>query len=311
MNPTVETNWLPGLLMLAAGAIAALAYVFGAQRTAGEASKATGPDDLDARYQAKLAELRDHHASRHLQKADEWEATKRRLEGEAASVLKERNGLKHEKTKAAGRAQQKAIAKAKDTSITGKNPALTGALIGGAVVGFFVLLGFNLSQSTGERKGGMQAMGASSATPEQAEQRDDPRLLALGERVQVSPEDPEAVGDLAMYLVRRQAFEDARPLVDRVTQLDPYSVKGRVARAVLRAVDGDAKDSEDDLEHLSAYYPEAYDAFMFAGLIAMETNDAPRAIKNLEAYLATAPAVEQPPMMRGLIAQLKQGRVPR
>ena len=310
MNHT-DTNWLPGLLMLAAGAIAALAYVFGSRRPAADA-KAGGDDDLDARYQAKLEQLRDHHASRHLQKPDEWEATRVSLEREAAAVLKEQSGLKHERAKAASRAEQRAAAKAKDSSFAAKNPTLTGGLIGGAVVGFFVLLGFNLTQSTESRKEGMQATGGTTpGRGDPAAEEEDPRLTALGRRVQANPEDPEAVGELTMYLVRRQAFDDARPLIDRLTQLDPYSVKGRVARGVMRAVNGDAKGAEEELEHLSAYYPEGYDAFMFAGLIATETNELPRAVRNLEAYLAAAPPAEQPPMLRGLVAELKQGRVPR
>lgn len=311
MNSSPPTDWLPGILMLAAGAIAALAYVFGARKPT-SASKSGSTDDLEARYQAKIAQLREHQANKHLQAPAKWNAVRARLESEAAAVLKERNGVKHEKLKAAVRAERKAAAIAKDGSLPQKHPTLTVAVLGSVVVGFFVLVAFTLSESTSSRKDGMQATGrpgmggmGMGGEASQEPQQEDPRLVALGQRVQTNPEDPDAVGDLAMYLIRRQAFDDARPLIDRVTRLDPFSVKGRVARAVMLAVNGDAKSSQDELEHLSVFYPEAYDARMFAGLISMEVNDQPRALRNLEAYVATAPSSEQPPMMRNLIRQLK------
>ena len=172
---------------------------------------------------------------------------------------------------------------AKDDGLTRKHPTLTVALLGGVVVGFFVLVAFTLSQSTSSRKDEMQATGrpGMGSEAQQETEQEDPRLVVLGQRVQTNPEDPDAVGDLAMYLVSRQAFDDARPLIDRVTRLDPFSVKGRVARAVMLAVDGDAKSSQDELEHLSVFYPEAYDARMFAGLISMEIErSAPRPPKS-------------------------------
>lgn len=308
MNPT-ETNWLPGLLMLAAGAVAALAYVFTVRRPPAASPQAglDDVDDLDARYQAKLAELKEHQANRHLATPEAWSATQARLEADAAKVLKEKSALLHERNKAAARADQKAKAEARATeSVAARHPALTGALVGGAVVAFVAFASFQLSRATGERGEGMSAtggprMGGSAAPAE----REDPLLVELARSVQASPESPEAVGRLAMYLVRRQAFDDARPLVARVTQLDAYDVRGRVARAVLRAVDGDAPGAQTELEHLSGAYPDAYDARLFAGLIAMESDDRSRALQNLETYVRTAPITEQPPVMSSLIEQLR------
>jgi F0F1-type ATP synthase assembly protein I len=316
MNPASTTNWIPGLLMLGVGALAALAFIFTNRKKASPAS--TGlKDDLDARYQSKLAELKDLRTQQRLLPPQEFQATRKRLEAEAAAVLRERDGAKHEAVKAAARAEKRAQAQvqasAPDASFWSRNPQLSGGLIGGAVVGFFLLLGFNLTQSTTdkvERGGGMMPGGGGARGPMQDQQgggpeQEDPRLTALAQRVQASPEDPDAVAELALFLVRRQAFDDAKPLVERVTMLDPFQVKGRVGRAVLRAVEGDAKGSQADLEHLAASYPEAYDARMFAGLIAMEGNENERALKNLRAYLATAPVGEQPPMMRMLVQQLE------
>jgi predicted Zn-dependent protease len=106
--------------------------------------------------------------------------------------------------------------------------------------------------------------------------------------------------------MRRQAFADARPLVDRAMMIDPFHPKARVGRAIEKALDGDLKGSITDLEKLAAKYPEAYDARMFAGMLAMEDNDPRRALNNIESYVILAPQDEQPPMMRMAVVQLKQ-----
>jgi hypothetical protein len=318
MNSAHEaTNWLPGFLMLAAGAVVALAYLLGSKRLKTEAPNTGSVDDLNARYQAKLAQLKDHLASKHLGATD-WAQMKTELEREATAILRERDGAKHEKVKAEARAEKKAAATAQARAPGGffaSNPQLKGAIIGGGVVGFFVLLGSGLNSNTADRReGGTMTGGAASANaPMQAPQeppQDDPRLAPLVQRVQAAPEDADAVAELALYLVRRQAFDDARPLIDRVTMLDPFQTRGRVAREVMRAVEGDVSGAVVGLEHLATYYPDAYDARMFAGLIAADQNDPARAIRNLEAYLATAPPSEQPPFVRMQLQQLRAQLAP-
>jgi hypothetical protein len=308
MSPEHATNWLPGLLMLAAGAVVALAYLFGSKRLKEEPPNTGSVDDLNVRYQAKLAQLKDHLASKHLGATD-WAEMKQDLEREAAAILRERDGAKHAAVKAVARAEKKAVAATQADGFFAKNPTLKGALIGGGVVGFFVLLGTGLSNNTADRKDGMGMTGIQpGAGPMQGgaqQPEEDPKLVALAQRVQGAPDDADAVAELALYLVRRQAFEDAKPLIDRVTLLDPFQTRGRVSRAVMRAVDGDVPGSVQELEHLADYYPDAYDARMFAGLISIDQNDPARAIRNLEAYLATAPPSEQPPFVRMTLQQLR------
>ncbi|MDP3152423.1 MAG: hypothetical protein Q8N23_07115 [Archangium sp.] len=306
MNPQHATNWLPGLMMLAAGAAVALAYLFGSKRLKSDEPKPETLDDLDARYQLLLGELRQHVANKHLLSLEDFNREKTRLELAAADVLRSRDGKRHEETKKQARAEKQAAAA---PTFGSKNPALMGGLVGGAIVAFFALLGYQLTQSSTERTDGMQATGAvppgGGGGPMQ-QPRADPKLEALANRVQSAPGDVDAVADLAVHLIRRQAFEEARPLVDRATLLDPFHPKGRVGRAVVRALEGDLPGAIVDLEALASRYPEAYDARMFAGMLAMEDNDQRRALMNLELYVALAPQSEQPPMMRMAVIQLKQ-----
>lgn len=306
MNPEHATNWLPGLMMLGVGIAVSLVYLLGSKRLQSDAPKPETLDDLDARYQLLLGELRQHVANKHLLPALEFDREKTRLELAAAQVLRERHGKRHDETKKQARAEKQAAA---EPTFASKNPALMGALVGGAVVAFFAILGWQLTQSSTERAEGMQATGAvpPGGGPGPMQQpKSDPKLEALAARVESNPSDVDALADLAVHLIRRQAFQEARPLVDRATSLDPFHPKGRVGRAVVRALEGDLQGSITDLEVLASRYPEAYDARMFAGMLAMEDNDQRRALMNLELYVALAPMSEQPPMMRMAVNQLKQ-----
>lgn len=304
-----ETNWLPGLLVLATGVVAALVYLFTAKQAGGEApAKSTGPvDDLDAKYQRLLGELKEHLANKHLVATETWDAERQRLEQAAAAALRERDGARHEAEKAQARAEKKAQEQAKAPGPAGKHPALAGALIGGLVVAFFAYLGVSLSQKSTPRADGMEATGGPgpAAGMGPAQPREDPRLQALAARVQSNPEDIDALAGLALHLISRQGFGEAKPLLARAALLDPYHVKGRVGRAVLKAVDGDVAYAQKELERLAAKYPEAYDGHLYAGLLALEENDPRRAVQQLELYVNTAPASEQPPMIRAEVERLK------
>ena len=306
MNPP-STNWLPGVLVLGGGAAFALVYLLGSKRFKADAPAPETTDDLEARYQALLSELRSHIANKHLLPAAAFEAEKTRLELAAAGVLKQRNEKQHEVTRQQARAEK---LEAAPKGFAQKNPGLVGALIGGAVVAFFGLLGWQLSSSATERQDGMQATGmvppGGGPGPMQQRPQADGKIQALAAKVQANPDDADAVSELALQLIRRQAFEEARPLVARAMLLDPFNPRARVCQAVVTAMEGDFKSAISSLEALSAKYPEAYDGRMFAGMLAMEDNDPRRALSNLETYVSIAPQSEQPPMMRMMVAQIKQ-----
>lgn len=304
-----ETNWLPGILVLAAGVVGSLAYLFVAKR--GGPEGAAPPDDLDARYQGVIAELKEHVANKHLLPADSWEAEKQRLEALAVQVLKQRDAQKHEALKAETRAEKKAQAAAADTGLLAQQPQLKGALLGGAVVLFFAVLWFSLNEATrvrtegmgvtGMNPGGEQPMAAPPAAPEE-----DQRLQALLGAVQRTPDDIDALAEAGLYLISKQAFGESRPFVQRATMLDPFHVKARVCRAILVAVDGDVAASMNDLERLGTLYPDGWPAWLYAGMLSMDQNDPGRAVQNFERYLATAPPTDVPPMLRMAISQIKQ-----
>ena len=118
----METNWVPGVLVLALGLGAAILFVLSAKKGRGATPKPT--EDLEQRYQALLAALKEHAAAKHLLPAEAWQAEQTRLEQAAAQVLRARAGTEHELLKAKARAER--LEKAQPAG----NPALKGALVG-------------------------------------------------------------------------------------------------------------------------------------------------------------------------------------
>jgi hypothetical protein len=304
-----ETNWLPGILVTAAGVVGSLAYLFVAKR-GGPQTNAAPPDDLDARYQGVIAELKEHVANKHLLPADSWETEKKRLEALAVQLLKQRDAHKHESLKAEARAEQKAQAAAADTGLLAQNPALKGAILGGGVVLFFAVLWLSLNEATKPRTDDMGITGMNPGGEQLPQQpqapEQDPRLEALLGAVQRSPDDVDALAEAGLYLISKQAFGEARPFVQRASMLDPFHVKGRVCRAIYLAVDGDVTASMTELERLGTLYADGWPAWLYAGMLSMDQNDPGRAVRDFEQYLAVAPPTDVPPMLRMAINQIKQ-----
>ncbi|MBL8950212.1 MAG: hypothetical protein JNK82_05510 [Myxococcaceae bacterium] len=303
MNPHV-TNWTPGIIVLAAALGAAVLFVLNSRR--GSPGKALAPEDLDERYNALLAQLKEHAASKHLAPTAEWQAEQTRLELAAAAVLRERAGKGHEAAKAQARAEK--LAKAHAANPGGST--LRGALMGGGVVAFFAVLGLVLTQQTSARVEGREMTGTSPGAqgpqaPMQA--RPDPKaeVNRLRRQAEESPEDVEVLAQVAGELVKLQAFNEAFPIVTRASGIDPYHVQTRIWRSVLEAVDGQALLAVQDLEHLGDSYPGAYKARLYAGLISLELEQPERAVKQLELYLAEAPPSEQPPFIAMSVQRLK------
>ena len=302
MNPHV-TNWTPGILVLAAALAAAVLYLLNAKK---EASKAkVAPEDLDERYNTLLAALKEHGANKHLMPEPEWQAEQTRLELAAASVLREKAGAKHEADKKAARAEKLSQAQAANPG----NATLRGALMGGGIVAFFVVLGFVLTQQVSPRTDGdIMTGGAPTDARPPMQNRPDPKveIEKLRKQAEARPDDIEVLADVAGQLIKLQAFGEAYPIVTRASGIDPYHVQTRIWRAVLDAVDGQGLQAVDELEHLGDTYEGAYKARLYAGLISLEADQPQRALKQLELYLVEAPASEQPPFIRMSVEQLKQ-----
>ena len=209
------TNWLPGQIVLAVAFVLAGVYVLVSMLRKSAPSAAGSDDDLSAKYNGLVAELREHVANRHLLPSDAWEKEKSRLEQAAVAVLRQREvEAKHQALKSEAREEKR-------SAVTSGGSTFKGILIGGGTVGFFALLWFLLTDAVKPRTDGMTVTGATppgmptGAEPGGLPPPDDSKLKALFEVVQKKPNDIEALADMSLHLMRRQGFEEAKPFVLR------------------------------------------------------------------------------------------------
>jgi hypothetical protein len=107
-------------------------------------------------------------------------------------------------------------------------------------------------------------------------------------------------------LIRNQDFETARELVNRSIGMDPFNPELRVHRAFLRATTGDVEGAKTELKRLGDSYPNASEALLFLGMIALTDDPTPEALEYLERYAAEVPAGEFPPHLADGIQALRQ-----
>lgn len=320
MNELRETtNWVPGLVVLAIGAATALSFLVTSKKKH-EVATPKSMDDLQARYQTVLEQLKSHLGQKHAMTAQAFEAEKKNLETQAAGLLrqmKDARELKHEAQKAEARAEKAAAVQ----GASGGGSTMKGVLIGAIAVGVAVFLGSKLSENTSARGEGQTITGGAprgmggagmpqqeQASPEQ--QQLDAEFEALFQAVQAQPDNTNALADISLFLMRHQDFDEAKPFVNRLATVDPFDVRGRVLREALTAVDGKSATALPELERLATLYPEAYDARLLAGMMAMDQRDKDRAMKNFDLYLKQAPPTEVPSGIKEAIEQARTMPMP-
>ena len=305
------TNWLPGLIVLAVGCIAAAFYLFLQRGKALPEPKGTPArrpeelEDLDRRYQSLIEQLKELAADKHGLAPERYTQERSRLELEAAAALRARDEFLKNPTTARTPAPVAAA--------SWLSPQLKGALWGGGIVLFFCTLGYLLvseQHSRGEQQAATgrvpPGMNASADGDAQAQQpRADPDLEEAWDRFKNNPSDLEAAAVLSHELIRRQMYEDAERITLRGLALDPFYVELRVHQGVLRAVRGDEAGAEQQLRMLADLYPDAQEGMLFLGALEMRQGDKAKALEAFERFAVEVPSNLHPPPLLGAIQQLR------
>lgn len=304
MNPPT-TNWTPGLLVLAVGVITAVLFLLTQRRKgAGTPEPKNGAlEDLERRYQSLIEQLKELAADKHSLAPERYEAERSRLELEAAAALRARDEhLKKQQGGAEGSHPKLPVSAA-----GGLSPQLKGALWGGGVVLFFAVLAFVLMSELKPREDDQAATGrVPPGMGQQGEQQqEDPELTEAMERLRNNPGDLDAAALLSHELIRRQMYEEADRVTTRAMSLDPFNVELRVHKGVLRAVRGDEAGAEQELMKLVDTYPDAQEALLFLGAIAMRRGDKAKALESFERFAVEVPANMHPPPLLAAIQQLR------
>jgi tetratricopeptide (TPR) repeat protein len=310
-----ETHWLPGILALSAGLVAAALYLLlGRRRSVVAPSEAEG--DAQRRVDSLLNQLREHQSERHQMEAAAWTAEQERLEKLAAEALRARESASAGSAgpSAAG-GRRSSAAETRGSGLLARHPQLSGALWGGGLVLFFGALGLWLSQEQRSRGAGEVATGTagradrgSPANPPPAsdEAADREFQAALG-RVRDEPGDNlEMTGEVVRELIRRSDFQQAFDLNERALSVDPFRTESRVHRAFLKAVLGEREAGLRELARLARLYPHGSEALLFSGMIRMQGQEQRQALEDFEGYLAATPANEVPPQLREGVGALRQ-----
>jgi hypothetical protein len=296
-----QTNWVPGLVVLAIGVLAAVAYLLWVRKSASPSAASDQFADLNERAQRLVDQLKELQADRHHLDDRQFAAEKQRLELEAAAALK----LRDERARRAARAPAPKAESSRPQSWLSAHPQLKGALWGAGVALFFVALGIFLSQEQKPRTEG-QAITGQTPGGGGAEQGEDPQLKALMARLAAEPENVELLALAGHEMISREQWGEAGRLTDRALGIDPFNVENRIHKAFLKAVRGDPAGSMRDLEHLANSYPDSEEALLFLGSLAMQSGNPRGALEAFERYAADAPPDMQPPRLKQAISSLRK-----
>jgi hypothetical protein len=314
-----ETNWLPGILALSAGLVAAALYLLlGRRRPPVVSSEAEG--DAQRRVDSLLNQLQEHQTERHQMEASAWAAEQGRLEQLAAEAMRTRDSASAATVVPAGGppaagARHPSAAEDRGSGLLARHPQLSGALWGGGLVLFFGALGLWLSQEQKPRGAGDVATGTAGradvgspggSSPASDGAADQEFQAALG-RVRDEPgANLEMTGEVVRELIRRSEFQEAVDLNERALAVDPFRTQSRVHRAFLKAAVGEREAGLRELARLARLYPHGAEALLFSGMIRMQDQEQRQALQDFEGYLAATPASEVPPQLREGVAALRQ-----
>jgi len=310
------TNWLPGIIVLAVAFVAAASWLLFMRRKG--ALSAPEPkdgvlDDLTQRAQSLIDQLRALEADKHNQSAEQYAAEKSRLEREAAAALRAKDEHLQRKVSATDAPARQAPA---PTGWAARNPQLSGALWGAGIVLFFGGLGYLLVSEQSDRGDGQQATGRMppGGAPAPRGGMDDsgesPEMTEARTRLAGNPSDLDSASLLSHELIRRQAFDEAATVTAKGLAVDPFHVELRVHRGVLRATRGDLEGAEAELTELVDTWPDAQEALIFLGSLALRRGDKAKALEHFERFSVEVPRNMQPPQLAAAIAQLRSEVAP-
>lgn len=302
----METNWLPGLVTLGVGAAAGGAWLLASLRRTPAPSNAASAQDEDTQaYQQRIEQLRALELERHQLGEALYLEERGRLEQEAAGLLRARAARAPRKEAAAAAASSSEEASAKRS--TRSRLALG--------LGWAVALALLLTAGLQLRDAGARAteLEAQSSAPGSSapgsfapgSSEEDPQLAALLQQAAQHPEDVEAAAAASHELLRRQRYDEAAALTERVLAQQPMHLESHIHRAVVQGVRGDAQGAIQKLTYLADNHPQAHEALLFRGVLALNNDDPALALDSFERFAAGAPEQAAPMQLDHVIAMLK------
>lgn len=298
------TEWLPGLVALAAGLLIGF---FLLRRSLGQGAAAAVPPavapaprrEAEARYAALCAQLRDLEDNASLLEPEPLARERYRLECAAGAALLEIEAAPAAELAPAAPAGE-AIAAPAVAPAPG-NPALRGFLWGAGGVAALALLGLFVSREATVRREGGSITGN---IPGEERLAVPDEIAQLQARVGARPDDLEARLELAFaHLQRRElmaVFEHTQYVLER----RPRDVRALSYQALVRLAMNQAAEAEAMLQTALEEDPDSLDARLHLGLVHMQQGRMAEAEAALQEAIRRHP--DQREALEGLLAEMKE-----
>jgi len=319
---------LPGLVVLILGLIGGAWVAIAMRRRAPVEPMRDVIDDADERVSRLMSHLRELDMQQGRIDEATYAKDKSELEGQAAQAMRARDELVSKKTGAPAKAAEVEPPASPIVSWLHARPALRGALWASGV---FLLAGSLFYFVQRDQKPGGRSMGGGEQTMggqmpggadgqmggEQAQQQQQQRVQmqpfitaetptqaevqGLIARLQQNPQDMAATLRLGHVLIAGRMYEEAKIMTDRALQFDPGNKEALAHAAALRSV----QDRDGGLAQLDALVkqnPSLAEAWLFRGMLGMQSGNTALMQESFQKYVAVAPEGPERDHVRSMLS---------
>lgn len=276
-------TWGPPFVVLVLGLVGGGLVVAFSRGTGRKVS--SREEDLLARKQALIEELRGLQAERGKVDDTAFEERWRRTLDRAAMTLRELETPEPDTAEVARQASPEL-------------PGMKGAAWAAAFLAFFAILGLTLTEAARPRGEGGSLTGATV----------DQRQAALEElqaRLEKNPADVEAAAALAHAAIRSGDFDAGMRYVDAGRQVDPEDVRIKASLAALMIAIGMLDKAQQNLDDVQARDPELATGWLWRGVLELNRGDRAAAEEALTKAMALSKDAEDRRLAALLLADLK------
>lgn len=318
---------LPGFVVLVLGLVGGAWVAMAMRRRAPVEPMRDVIDDADERVSRLMAHLRELAMQQGRTDEATYAKEKAELEAQAAQAMRARDELVSKKTGAPKAAEVAPEAASPIVSWLHARPAMRGALwasgvflVGGSLL-YFVqrdqqpasrAMGGGEQTMGGQMPGGADAsMGGEQAQRQQQRVQMPPFITAetptqaevqeLIARLQQNPQDMAATLRLGHVLIAGRMYEEAKVMTDRALQFDPGNKEALAHAAALRSVQ-DRAGALAQLDALVKQDPKLAEAWLFRGMLGMQSGDTTLMQESFQKYVAVAPAGPERDHVRSMLS---------
>ncbi|HSI04526.1 MAG: tetratricopeptide repeat protein [Myxococcota bacterium] len=277
--------WLPGIIVLALGALVGVIVVKLARRAGVATDRDMTLRDLEERVEHTVNQLRDLQLQEARIEPAFYTEQRAELEARAASALRERDDVLSGKDviKSGPDRPKRAVAEGEVSPAVAWLDARPWARTLAWVLGVGIVGGILIASVAIEQKPREQTSGPMAGRPA-PDANDVQQLLAH-----------------ARQMLASQQFEEAQTTIARVRRIAPDNQMAMVYEAVLMAAAGDVNGANSRLDSITNDNPKLPDAWLFRGMLAMQAGNTERMRESFTQFVAVAPESPQRERIRAML----------